>query len=776
MLSAQGKTTALVLSAKEKKKCVKAERSANMNYTSIVKKDGEVVGKPLKPIERKSKDGQVTVEDSLALGDTIFFELTGNVVQKTGKGFKVVTHVPRKELRIGNIFHNSKLFQPTIAHNGKPALEPRPEYNPSWEVYMGTGKTKKLLHIDFPLHYREYWTEQRRRCIFGHTVQGVWISGLFYFYLNFWRIRSKALGDGYIPPRFLDLDFDFFNNVEFCRKNNKNCLVLKRRQIGFSEKLACICAYFLLMYKACQVLIIGGEKKYSADTYSKMFNGLKKMGRKSDANAGEAFASRFLKQMQSGNPECKLGFLDEGVEQGLLSEAFCITTSENLQAMAGKNPALAVLDEYGLMANSNLVLEYLKPAMEEGGVMSEGKIVIAGGTGGEMGSGAEFMQMQFWNPTAYTFQGFEDSKGRNTGLFYGAQWYYVTDDSGNSYHYESEFIVRQMRKGMSAGSLLTYITQMPLEPEEAFLSKKETPFYSDELQGHNEILQANKKEVDYTYVRYDWIKDEEGKIIGVEQTQGNETDVDSEGDLKYPFEMTEPCRFTIGFTNKVYVDKSNFGRIPEENVHYKNLYYAGTDSYDQDKAETTKSNGAFAIYKGLLSKSDTMHHFPLYCDWRPSRREKFYEQTLMASIFWGCTNLIEHSKIMIYNTYVYRDFQRVLENKPQLLYHDKESDTSNKWGVDPSTKAKWEAYFKDYLIDYPFNIQNPNLTSRILKYQSHINSDVCIAMMLARLNYLNKNTVIDKRTSAKKENQHAAPLLGYVRVGGGIKNVNRIAC
>ena len=746
------------------------------SYSTIVRLNGAIEGKPITAKEIKDSDGNITIEDSLKKGDTIYFEETGNIVEKTGNGLIVVNFEmdPEVVFKDGK-FHNVLLFQPTISHNGAPALEPRPEYQKSWEVMSGSGKSAKRLYTDWPEYYVDYWIEQRRRCLEGYTVQGIYITGFHYWYLNFWKIKGKRLGSGYISPRFIDLDFDFFVSFYECLVDNENFMLLKRRQVGFSEKAASIAGYYKTFFTGCQVGIIAGEERYSKDTFSKMKNGLKKLSR-FGGDGGDPFAARFIKDTEL---ESKLGYSEEGVDKGKLSEGYCITTKVNLAAMAGKNFAFVDLEEYGMMTHSDIVLENLKPAMEEGGVMNEGKIILAGGTGGEMDKGAAFFQKQFYNPRGSGFKAFTDSEGRLTGKFYGAQWYYVTDTSGNSYHFESEFIVREIRKGIkSNAALLTYMTQMPLKPEEAFLSKNNTPFYTEALNAKINIMVSNSNEFPETNVRYDWILNKKGEKIGVRQTEGPATEKDLDGDLKFPFVMNERCRFKNGESDVVYLHETLFENKsifdPNPNtvcVQHEKLYFAGTDSYDQSIALSTDSLGGFCIYKGYLSDKDTCHHFPIRLLWRPQDKNKFYDQTMMASIFWGAYNMIEHSKILIFNRYLYEGFSNVLADKPTILYQEKDSKTSNKKGVDASTKSEWETLFHGYVQSFGPNINDIMMAKKILTYETHKNSDLVIAAMLARLNYENVFMIKEKVTNLKDESFNGV-LLGFAKVNGVMKSIN----
>jgi hypothetical protein len=74
----------------------------------------------------------------------------------------------------------------------------------------------------------------------------VTITGIHYFYLNFWKIRAQVKGTGrkqLIHPRFLDIDYDLFHRWEEAKRREKDMLVLKRRQVGATDKFSVIAGH-----------------------------------------------------------------------------------------------------------------------------------------------------------------------------------------------------------------------------------------------------------------------------------------------------------------------------------------------------------------------------------------------------------------------------------------------------------------------------------------------------------------------------------------------------
>ena len=64
--------------------------------------------------------------------------------------------------------------------------------------------------------YLLFWREEKKRCIEGYWVSGVWMPGNLYFYVNFWTIllnktaHSKTKTPG--KPFLRDLEWEFFYN------------------------------------------------------------------------------------------------------------------------------------------------------------------------------------------------------------------------------------------------------------------------------------------------------------------------------------------------------------------------------------------------------------------------------------------------------------------------------------------------------------------------------------------------------------------------------------
>ena len=82
--------------------------------------------------------------------------------------------------------------------------------------------------------YKEYWDEQKRRCIEGYEINGYRITGDNYFFLNFYNLKTSSvetINQSYGFPEFLVFQYEYFHYVEMCALLGKDVSVLKSRGI-----------------------------------------------------------------------------------------------------------------------------------------------------------------------------------------------------------------------------------------------------------------------------------------------------------------------------------------------------------------------------------------------------------------------------------------------------------------------------------------------------------------------------------------------------------------
>jgi hypothetical protein len=137
-------------------------------------------------------------------------------------------------------------------------------------MFKSSGKWSPVISDGIPtidsIYYDSFWEENRSYIFDGYSIGNERITGDHYWYLNFWKIRGLdyALGrKGIIPPRFIDMDYEYFHIVDKARKLGKNVVVAKARQKGFTEKHAAIGGKEFTFYRASQTVFVAGMEFYS---------------------------------------------------------------------------------------------------------------------------------------------------------------------------------------------------------------------------------------------------------------------------------------------------------------------------------------------------------------------------------------------------------------------------------------------------------------------------------------------------------------------------------
>ncbi len=155
--------------------------------------------------------------------------------------------------------------------------------------------------------WKDFWKEERRRCLEGYEVNGVKITGYHYNYLNYFRIdRAVKVTEGgreyekreFDFPRFYDSDYDFFWLCEIARKGiepedyeklnldveihpddlsgGKQMCVLKARRKGYSYKAASMLCRNYYHMKRSKNFVFAFDKKYleGDGIYQKALDGI----------------------------------------------------------------------------------------------------------------------------------------------------------------------------------------------------------------------------------------------------------------------------------------------------------------------------------------------------------------------------------------------------------------------------------------------------------------------------------------------------------------------
>ena len=672
------------------------------------------------------------------------------------------------------IFKDTKRFSPVIYGNDLPRKE---DYFHLPPEAINTEVVRSSI-IDV-----QWWEKQRERCLYGYTVPDVaykggdflidgrdviwdgedaylpeydlviknhtvWISGRFYFYLNFWPIYGIKEGMIYkdlINPAFLMMDFLFFSRWEYCIRHLMDDLELKARQLGFSEKVGGgLVSYNYTFIPSSVNIIVAGVSDDSEHMFENCTRGLDYL------RNTQFYKVRSINQLDGLYIKSK----------NFKSEIRALTAKDNEQAVSRFTPTLIVYEEIGKWKKGSVkkVKKYVDISLKTTTKKTGWSVFI--GTGGDMKAGAADLEKIVYNPRANNIPEYFNQWSKRdatnmikVGNFVPKWWYKVLDEDGNPYKEKSIELIKKEIANVEPEDRITETSQQACYLEDVFLVAG-GGFFGDVIVGN---LNARKSDI-LTH------KDLRNKV------------------KRYNLYWIDPKNWWKG----VYYEVSDNGwalisELPETDkngIVYENLYGAGTDSYDYDEALTSSSKGACWIYKGFLDANHTYNKWVAGILERPETSvggaEVFYEHTCLLIIMYRAKNLIEWSKILIFDFYKRNNMSSFLKERPEMVLSTMINDSKqvNKYGIDPATKPEWLKILRDHL-SIPENIENIDFVELCEAYANFkydptgkkYNCDITIATSLDLV--LKKDeTFISVQSTEQKQKRRNAPV--YVTNERGI--------
>ena len=220
--------------------------------------------------------------------------------------------------------------------------------------------------------YYEFWDEERKRCLYGYKVDELEITGFHYFYLNYCpidRAVDEELPDGTIQarrertfPRFYDGDWEYFQEIDKARANNKHMIVLKARRKGYSYKAGSMLARNYFFVKNSKNFVFASQKEYliGDGLLSKAWEFL------SFVDDHTAWAQPRLKDREmhkmSGYKK-KVNGLE--IEMGMKSQIMGVSLKDNPDKVRGKAGELVFFEEAGSFPGLLKAWEVTMPTMRD---------------------------------------------------------------------------------------------------------------------------------------------------------------------------------------------------------------------------------------------------------------------------------------------------------------------------------------------------------------------------------------------------------------------------
>lgn len=434
-------------------------------------------------------------------------------------------------------------------------------------------------HVKHTPQWERYWIAEKQKVLNGVIIDGFYIPGVYYFYLNFLRIFNKK-EKRLTAPNVWDSDYHFFLYIALCVLEGKHAIVVKTRQRGYSYKIAAILYWSYCWYEASINTIGASDESYVKktweyiDVYRDFIN--------------DKTAWRRGPQIPKALDWVERTMTEDGTGYGLNSKLRGVTFKQSPSKGVGGAQSFFFYEEAGIAPTLLKTIQYIKPAIEAGDTTT-GTIIISGSVG-ELDDCQDLKRI-FEDPETYNFLAVDniyDEKAEYSkcGLFVPDTWSLegFIDSDGNSNIQAAKAYILAKREATQQGSMAREayqlaLSQNPITPAEAFAFRKSSYFPQDIIMKKQERLPIEKPEMTPVIL----FEKEDGSV-------GWRKVTDNDGVkpiVTYPLKDKDDKRGCVVLHE-----------LPQPGAPFL-TYFAGVDPVATDKTTTSESLFSIYIFKNL---------------------------------------------------------------------------------------------------------------------------------------------------------------------------------
>lgn len=548
--------------------------------------------------------------------------------------------------------------------------------------------------------YRDYWTEQYKRCVDGYTVGKYRITGDHYFFLNFYRMKTvdgeKKAGAGRTEafPTFFAKQYEYFHYLEMCEYLYKDCVALKSRGVGFSEIGACLGVRPFITTKGFTTIYTAYTESYVDTVLGKCWVQLNWLNQNTDGGM------KRLRQKIDNIKHKRASLVDsEGIEFGRMADIEGIT-ADHPRKIRGERVDRLLFEEAG--SNPILSTSWTQgTALVELGGARVG-IKIAWGTGGDMGPALAGLAKMFEDPLSagvLPYKNFysDDGTAQYTGFFIPAYEFMMrpgyVDNRGVTDTKRAKAFYEEQRKLKSGERLLEYCSEYCFTPKEALLRQGENIFDSVLIADRITQIRVHKMGTSPQHIALLWDREDN------DNSRNKVKAVSSPNSKILVYE--EPKRDSEG------------------NI-YNNLYVAGIDSIDQgtgDSATQYDVSDFCIVVKRRVFGLNEPKYVCIYKD-RPRDIREAYENAMKILVWYNCKALLEHTKISILTYFREKKKDSLFMRRPKSSLGDIKKGNSAMIGV-PATETIIKhglELINNFVNDYCYGIDSDEMLEQLLNY------------------------------------------------------------
>ncbi len=657
--------------------------------------------------------------------------------------------------------------------------------------------TIHILNEDPPIYNpdKNYWEQDKeviqyyfweyQKISRGIEIDGYYIDGWLYFHFNYFvaNIPQKIIVNGVEEnkddvrvPELRDNEMMINNYSIKSKKDGKMSLIAATRRAAKTTMNSSRLHRALVLNKR-QVLCAGGSEQDLGHIHSNL--------NISQPNIHPAFKLYFLSPTTDGRGKA-YGIKNKNNKSEITSQLYVInleggSTKKKKESLAGFTPDEFILDEiYKFPFKEQL--DALEPALWGTGVLR--CIPLLTGTGGDEDLAADGIRMlnhpeeskvclMDWGIYNHVPPELVTWKQKKFGLFLPAQMSIrnekIRSNMADYLGIESETLSkvplwvtdwekaknnelkdRQSKLG-NKKEYTRHLAYFPLDPEEIFLSGKESPF--------SNVIDIARRHRDYLLETGKWDnrkriwRDSEGEI---------QIDISKDEFIPYPF---------LGANQDA---PYNIIEPPDNKVNPMYYYLASGDFYKQEQSSSTDSVGTIFIIKFPIAGDRSAGKVVASYAARPNRYKDFNEKALLLLELYNARFLPENEDLGVFQTFLEQKrleevyLEKHIDFSGVLQYSD---GGARKWGWTPKqSKRKLMGMFVNYLeqdveieneagdlvtVKRVQTIDDIHLLSEIISFTENGNFDRISGILgaIGLMHFLDKNYIYPKIKFKRKEGQ-----------------------
>lgn len=614
------------------------------------------------------------------------------------------------------------------------------DFDPDWftearDTFLRTGHYTQ--YHKGTKAFKDFWHQEYVRCKHGMTSHGYTITGDNYFFLNYFQLmdldNTEKAGGGrlFIFPAFYAGQYEFFHYYELCKKLRRNAVVMKAREVGYSEMLSAILANSYNCIKNSINMLATHKSDYLDNTIGKVWNCLTFLNDNTD---GGFFKLRQVKDTNDWKRASYYKMINgQKIEVGWMSQIIGIV-ADNPSKLRGFRLDILALDEAGSWKNFSKA--YIQTTALVGPVGAQWGIRIAGGTSGDTKEALDGLQRMFYNPQAYGILPHRHKFTQNGAEVLTAYFIPCTKIPKDRKRFlehrgyvDPQKVMdwqNEIRATMANDpqALLDHSAEYPFNDTEAFTSGIVNKFnratIAEQLtriralhEGpkiHTGTIQFQYKGADHKVSRSTvsgvvWKAMTSGKIRIIEHPLWIEKQED-----------------------ELQVDKTN------------NLYVAGIDGIDigmMQTSSTYKDPSDFCmVIKRRTFGNRTPRYVAIYKD-RPDDIRECYEIAIGLAMYYNCQINIEATRMSMVTWARDRALLNYFMKRPAATYPDIARRKSQQYGSPASSVVidHQTDLIRDYILDFGYDIWFEDMLDEMSRYsdENKRKFDIMAAMGMAEL-------------------------------------------